>query len=72
VVKTAAAVALGLGDSTGILDDGDLWDIGIDSLTALELHRSLEMATGLGIGSSAVFEHRTTSALADHLDTLLR
>jgi len=72
LVKTAAAVALGLGDSKSILDDGDLWDIGIDSLTALELHRSLEMATGLGIGSSAVFEHRTTGALADHLDTLLR
>jgi len=26
----------------------------------------------MGIGSSVVFEHRTTSALASHLDSLLR
>lgn len=42
-------------------------DLGVDSLTALELQQRIASATGVRLASTAVFDHRSPAALADHL-----
>ncbi|MBB5891325.1 type I polyketide synthase [Kutzneria kofuensis] len=53
--------------------DGDLdpatsfVDLGLGSIAAVQLHRRLVAETGLDIAVTAVFDHPTPQALADHL-----
>ncbi|MEV5510185.1 type I polyketide synthase [Streptomyces orinoci] len=42
-------------------------DLGVDSLTALELQHRITSATGVRLTSTAVFDHRSLAALADRL-----
>ncbi|MEU4626961.1 type I polyketide synthase, partial [Actinoplanes sp. NPDC023801] len=42
-------------------------DLGIDSVTAVEVRTGINAATGLRLGSSLVFDYPTPQALADHL-----
>ena len=42
-------------------------DLGIDSVTAVEVKAGINTATGLQLGSSLVFDYPTPQALADHL-----
>ncbi len=64
-------VAAVLGGADGDRPSGDLsrpfLDLGLDSLTAVELHRRLQRATGLRLPVTAVFDHPTADALARHL-----
>ncbi|WP_407562332.1 type I polyketide synthase [Streptomyces sp. 184] len=77
LVRTHAAVALGhgRGDDAGA-DAADaafrdaerpFRDAGFDSLAAIELRNRLVAATGVRLTATAVFEHPSPAALADHL-----
>ncbi|WP_455754725.1 acyl carrier protein [Streptomyces tendae] len=42
-------------------------DLGVDSLTALELQQRITAVTGVRLASTAVFDHRSPAALTDRL-----
>ncbi|GHC75303.1 hypothetical protein GCM10010349_54470 [Streptomyces flavofungini] len=67
----AEQVAAVLGGADGTRPPGDLsrpfLDLGLDSLTAVELHRRLQGATGLKLPVTAVFDYPSTDSLARHL-----
>ncbi|MEK0506977.1 phosphopantetheine-binding protein, partial [Mycobacterium ulcerans] len=46
-------------------------DLGIDSLTALELRNTLTHNTGLDLPPTLIFDHPTPTALTQHLHTRL-
>ncbi|MEU6409138.1 beta-ketoacyl reductase [Microbispora sp. NPDC046933] len=67
------AVAAVLGYSTGHrLDLGRAFrELGVDSLTGLELRNRLSDETGVRLAATAVFDHPTPEALARHLSLRL-
>ncbi|MFH8474154.1 type I polyketide synthase [Streptomyces sp. NPDC018000] len=71
VVEHVAAV---LGhDSAGELDpERGFLEVGVDSLSAMELRKNLQRATGLEVPAAAVFDLGTPARLAAHLATELR
>ncbi|HWM06042.1 MAG TPA: SDR family NAD(P)-dependent oxidoreductase, partial [Actinophytocola sp.] len=67
LVRSTTAAVLGL-PGTAKIDDGTAFrEIGLDSLTALELRGRLASATGVALSSTVVFDHPTPSALTEHL-----
>jgi acyl carrier protein len=68
-----AEVASVLGHTRDVIDpDRGLRDLGLDSLTAVELRNRLRSATGLTLPAGLVFDHPTPQDLAAHLGELLQ
>ncbi|SCG79560.1 type I polyketide synthase, partial [Micromonospora humi] len=67
LVRTQTAKALGYAGAGQVEPQTAFRDLGIDSVTAVEVKTRINAATGLHLGSSLVFDHPTPQLLADHL-----
>ncbi|WP_262706021.1 MULTISPECIES: type I polyketide synthase [Streptomyces] len=67
LVRTHLATVLGRTDPHGVDAEGGLLEMGLDSLTAVELRNHLGTATGLRLPTTVVFDHPTPIALAKYL-----
>jgi len=67
LVRTETAAVLGHASADAIDVERGFFDLGFDSLTALELRNRLGVATGSRVATTAIFDYPTPSALAGHL-----
>ena len=61
------ATVLGHSSPKNIMPDAAFKELGIDSVTAIELRNRITKATGLRFSPIAVFDHPTSEALTEHL-----
>ncbi|WP_191499889.1 type I polyketide synthase, partial [Mycobacterium simulans] len=71
VVVSTTATVLAHPDPASLNPERPFKDLGIDSLTALELRNALTQRSGLTLPSTLVFDHPTPNALAGYLLTQL-
>ncbi|MEY9840330.1 type I polyketide synthase [Streptacidiphilus sp. EB103A] len=72
VVRTHVADVLGHRTPAAVAPDRGFLDLGLDSLTGVELRNRLDAVTGLRLPSTLIFDYPTPQVLADHLaDRLL-
>jgi polyketide synthase 12 len=67
LVRTSIAELLGHPTPTAVDADSGLFDLGLESLTAMELRDRLAVVTGLRLPATVAFDHPTPRALAEHL-----
>ncbi|WP_425548680.1 SDR family NAD(P)-dependent oxidoreductase, partial [Amycolatopsis ultiminotia] len=72
LVRAQVAAVLGYHGADRIDEDQGLFEIGFDSLTAIELRNRLRTVTERKIAPSVVFDHPTPRLLAAHLHELLQ
>ncbi|HEX6343056.1 type I polyketide synthase [Umezawaea sp.] len=71
LVRGHVATVLGHSDPTAVGTDRPFRDLGLDSLTSVELRNLLTRSTGLRLSASLVFDHPTPAALVRHLRELV-
>ncbi len=71
LVRSHVAGVLGHAGGTAIDPERGFLDLGLDSLTALELRNRLNTATGCRLSPTLIFDHPTPAAVARHLETEL-
>ncbi|MBI0297172.1 acyl carrier protein, partial [Streptomyces sp. PRKS01-29] len=71
LVRAEAAAVLGHATSDAVGPDDPLFEIGFDSLTAVELRNRLNAATGLQLAAAMLFDYPTPSMAAEHLQEQL-
>ncbi|MFF7459761.1 SDR family NAD(P)-dependent oxidoreductase, partial [Kitasatospora sp. NPDC008115] len=71
LVRDHVATALGHTNPNGIDEHRGFFDMGLDSLTAVELRNKLGVATGLRLPTTAILDHPTPTTLAHYLRTQL-
>ncbi|MCY1057569.1 type I polyketide synthase [Nannocystis sp. SCPEA4] len=66
-VRAEIAGVLGLGDGDPLPPRQGLFDLGLDSMMAVELRQRLERRFGVRLAATLVFEHPTLDNLAGHI-----
>nr|WP_241845587.1 type I polyketide synthase [Streptomyces silvensis] len=71
LVRGHAAAVLGHEGPDTVTPDRAFRELGVDSLTAIELRKRLNTATGVRLPATVVFDHPTPQALAEQLHSVV-
>ncbi|WP_020556449.1 type I polyketide synthase [Embleya scabrispora] len=72
LVRTHVAAVLGYDTADEVAAKRAFQDLGFDSVATVELRTRLNRATGLRLPATAVFDHASPAALADHVAAEVR